>query len=67
MDQLCGIKRKESPNSGKHSNNVYIQKNNDQQNSSSSTETINLALRLEEVARLKRLEMSYAESSSIAK
>lgn len=54
-------KTKESPNSGKHSNNVYIQNNNDQQNSSFEYKDYKPSTASEEVARLKRLEMSYAE------
>ncbi|XP_060811550.1 cerebellar degeneration-related protein 2 isoform X3 [Bombus pascuorum] len=54
-------KIKESPNYGRQSNNVYIQNQNDQQNSSFEYRNYKPSTASEDVARLKRLEMSYAE------
>ena len=52
---------KESPNSGKHSNNVHHRNSNDQHNNSFEYRDYKPSTASEEVARLKRLEMSYAE------
>lgn len=53
---------KESPNSGRRSNSVYTRtSNNDQHNSSFEYRDYKPSTASEEVARLKRLEMSYAE------
>ncbi|XP_071856855.1 cerebellar degeneration-related protein 2-like isoform X2 [Bombus fervidus] len=54
-------KTKESPNSARQPNNVYIQNHNDQQNSSFEYRNYKPSTASEDVARLKRLEMSYAE------
>ncbi|KAK9303755.1 hypothetical protein QLX08_004635 [Tetragonisca angustula] len=54
-------KTKESPNSGKHSNNVHQRNSNDQHNNSFEYRDYKPSTASEEVARLKRLEMSYAE------
>ncbi|KOX71438.1 Cerebellar degeneration-related protein 2-like [Melipona quadrifasciata] len=54
-------KTKELPNPGKHSNNVHQRNSNDQHNNSFEYRDYKPSTASEEVARLKRLEMSYAE------
>ncbi|CAD1473839.1 unnamed protein product, partial [Heterotrigona itama] len=55
-------KTRESPNSGKlQSNNVHQRNSNDQHNNSFEYRDYKPSTASEEVARLKRLEMSYAE------
>ncbi|KAK1133548.1 hypothetical protein K0M31_011352 [Melipona bicolor] len=54
-------KTKESPNPGKHLNNVHQRNSNDQHNNSFEYRDYKPSTASEEVARLKRLEMSYAE------